>query len=584
MNYLDEFPIDEALLPELLHRLLSPCSSASDEKVEVTLRTERDTHGPDREFAHMLMAVVPEHEIEKLSVLRETGDGVVSFSVPICDEKGGLAKLESSVSGYDYIVASWGSGSFYTYNLAEKVWMTLGLTPRCVGNDDQRVVFDDLSLPEIGVAEGEISNEYYWSPKRNVSWRMKNSHLRRYLWMRGAFGVRVFFYEKLLPNTPELRKVMNGEVHFNLKPKDGWYEVDIREFRGNLLLQVWATVAAVPPELCAEADANQIIWPDDDVPMTYDRANALTDFSPIFLDDKFLRKYEENSFYDAVPILAHDRWLCGPSYREQWAFTELERVGRNLIRASMRNIYKGVPDQEVLHAREFALSNAKVQHFDMNEEHMVSKTQRLIEVLLDLGDHLSELSSVLGYEMTPDEWVALSRKEIRANGWLKYPILCSMGRVAPLDMSERAFLSRCKTLHEILQKIPNGYLKKLLIKAGCSKKELNDLGSLKLLQAFLNVVSQLNENKDTFDAFERETEPEGWRTSNPAMAPMFINNDLRIADAHEAVGEALQALEKLGFETALVNEGYGRALDFVVDGVIQSLCILNDQVSSLLER
>ncbi|MGV8938654.1 MAG: hypothetical protein ACOH2J_16170, partial [Allorhizobium sp.] len=65
---------------------------------------------------------------------------------------GGLNKYTPSVDGNDYIVASWGSGSFYTYMLAEKVWMALGLSMRVLGQDAQRVVFDDPSLPEFGVA------------------------------------------------------------------------------------------------------------------------------------------------------------------------------------------------------------------------------------------------------------------------------------------------------------------------------------------------------------------------------------------------------------------------------------------------
>nr|BFE89938.1 hypothetical protein GCM10020185_04740 [Pseudomonas brassicacearum subsp. brassicacearum] len=89
--------------------------------------------------------------------------------------------------------------------------MALGLTPRCIGNEHQRVVYDDLSLPEFGVAEGEVSLQYNFKPSRDVNWFMSNEYLRRYLWMRGGRGVRQFFYQATLEDSPQLRELMDGK-------------------------------------------------------------------------------------------------------------------------------------------------------------------------------------------------------------------------------------------------------------------------------------------------------------------------------------------------------------------------------------
>ncbi|HQS67527.1 MAG TPA: hypothetical protein PLM93_10135 [Sulfuricurvum sp.] len=118
--------------------------------------------------------MVPGRDDDPIRILDEAGHGVVEFSVPSADRYGCVAEFSPSISGYDYIVAAWGDSSFYSFNLAEKVWMTLGLTPRSVGNDQQRLVYDDLGLPEFGVAEGEVSSSYRWNLKRNVSWKMSN--------------------------------------------------------------------------------------------------------------------------------------------------------------------------------------------------------------------------------------------------------------------------------------------------------------------------------------------------------------------------------------------------------------------------
>ena len=427
---------------------------------------------PTRSMSTCRTAVVLDDSDSPIGVLNNAGHGVVEYSVP-AGGKGCAAGLSPSLSGHDYIVAAWGSGSFFTFNLAEKVWMTLGLTPRCVGNDQQRLIYDDLGLPEFGVAEGEISNEYFWQSSRNISWKMSNEYLRKYLWLRGARGMRTFFYQTLFADDPQIRDLMNGTKHIVLKPEQGtqWYVVDIREHNGGLLAQVWASVESVTCELCLEQSASGIVWPGHSEPMTDEEANALIDETPVFLDDKFLQKYEQSTFYDTVPFDADGVWSCDPSYKGQWSFTACRRVGRNLIRVPMRELYKPKPDREILHAREFALSPDEISHIDMAEEHIAAKTKRLLNQVLRLGDNLSEIGARAGLQKSSEEIVGFSRRKLQADGWLEYPMLCRLAEVAPVDMTQQEFLSRCKRLHEAWQAIPNGFLKAILKKAGCPSRQ-----------------------------------------------------------------------------------------------------------------
>lgn len=584
INYAGEFPIPEAHLPERLRALLVPVDDNPLRMVEVSSRCEFDTYGPQFEYAHMIMAVVPDDVPEPMPLMDESSDGVVTYSVPVADKWGSSSNFASSVSGYDYVIASWGDGSHYSYNLAEKVWMMLGLTPRCVGNDGQRIIYDDLSLPEFGVAEGEVSTEYHWSPKRNITWRMSNEYLRKYLWMRGARGVRAFFYEAIVPDSLDIRNLMDEKEHVHLQPDNGWYRLDIREDQHGLRLQIWGTVTAVPSELCSEQSADGIVWPGIDGPMTHQRANALIHYAPVFLDDRFLERYEQSAFYRTTPAKGHGNWQCSPAYKGQWSFTECVRVGRNLICVPIRELYKGKPDREILHAHRFAFDPGVAAQFDLQEEHIVSKVGRLLDQLLGLGDNLSAIASTLGVTKSPDEIVGFSRTEIRANGWSAYPQLSRLAQVAPLGMPQQAFLSRCKNLHETWQRVPDGFLRMLLEKAGCPKKEINSLKSLKLLQALMNILVRLNANEEAIDAFAGTVEPEGWNGRNAALAPLFLNNDLRIADAHEAVGKCFEALQAMGFDIANVNQGYGRALDFVMNGVVDAFSALNDEAARLLAR
>lgn len=582
IDYLATFPVPQQLLPEQLRRLLSPIGLDPQERVEISALSEgKDGIGKREEVVHLVMAAVPEAAVDTLGVLEAGSNGVVSYSVPTPREKGSFAEFTPSVSGHDYIVASWGDGSFYTYSLAEKVWMALGLAASCIGNAEQRLVYDDLGLPEFGVADGEISATYHWEVSRNVSWRMSNEYLRKYLWMRGAVGVRSFYYSAVLPDTPKLVALMAGKEYIDLKAEGNWCDGDIRKDERGLLLQVWATVAAVSCELCPEQTAEGLEWPGLDGPMTHARANAQLHGGSIYLDDRFLERYEQSSFYDSMPNRYGD---TNPSYRGQWAFSDCVRVGRNLIRVPIRELYKPKPDREIVHAHRCVVDEGRFASTDLAEEHVVAKTKRLLDQILDLGDRLSKLGEAVGIPREAAELVGFSRAEIEANWWSTYPQLCRLAQVAPMSMTQQAFLARCKSLHEVWQRVPDGFMRQLLRKAGCPEEKLKGLGSLKLLQGLLNIVEHLDTQQESVGAFVRDTEPETWAEKNDRMAPLFLTNDLRIADAHESFGRALATLQALGFDTATVNQGYGKALDFVFDGVIGAFAAVNGSIERLVAR
>ncbi|RXZ64246.1 hypothetical protein [Pelagerythrobacter rhizovicinus] len=582
-NYLDEFPIPAELLPPRLFGLLSPVGTESDLRVDVTTRFEVDPYGPGREHVHMIMALASDQGPGDLSKYGETGHGVVYFSQPDVHEFGEIREFQPSVSGLDYIVASQGGGSFFAYHLAEKVWIALGLTPRVLGGDAQKLVYDDLSLPEFGVAEGEVSTEYHYTSKRNVNWSMSNAYLRRYLWMRGAYGVRLFFYQTLLPDCVQIRDLMQGETHIVLNPEGSWYDLDIREYEERLLIQVWAIVHAVEPTLCPEPTAEGLVWPGVDGAMTHARADALTATTPVHLNDQFLERYEQSGFFDTIPAKVGQAWYCSPSYLGQWSFTDCVRLGRNMVRVPLRELYKPKPDREILHAHAHVLTPEKVAEFDPSEEHIAGKTGRLASELLRFGEAFGAIGQSFGDDREPVDIVGLSRTEINANGWLHYPELVRLAQVAPLEMTEQAFLSRCKSIHEIWQKIPNAFLRNLLVRAGHTRADIKDLGSLKLLQALTNVLERLNGDGEDLDSFGAGTDPDDLTRRNAALAPLFINNELRIGDAHNA-GETLAQLESLSFDIASVNQGFGKALDHVFDGVIAAFSHMNTQAEALLDR
>jgi len=262
IDYISNFPLAKEDIPEQLKLLLTPISKKNpEEEVLVTSRIQVDRHGPNQEYVQMLMVSMSEDDVQsKISKLGEFYSGVIADSTPDCQHKGELKDWIPCISNCDYIVASWGDASFYSYALAEKVWMLLGLSPRVIGNANQTIIYDDLSLPIMGIVQGEVANEYYWQQSRNVRWTMRNDYLRKYLWMRGHVGVRVFHYEKLIENSESLQKLMNGEKYYSQTLDDDWCTVDIQQHKRKFLLKVSATIVAVLPELCEKKDIYNLVW------------------------------------------------------------------------------------------------------------------------------------------------------------------------------------------------------------------------------------------------------------------------------------------------------------------------------------
>lgn len=120
--------------------------------------------------------------------------------------------------------------------------------------------------------------------------------------------------------------------------------------------------------------------------------------------------------------------------------------------------------------------------------------------------------------------------------------------------------------------------------AGVPRAKIADRASLKLLQTLLNILQRLDTNEEVVDAFKSDPAPEHWDDRNSGLAILFVANDLRIADAHDSVGESLQKLQDQGFDVTTLHQGYGRALDLVLNGVIHSFAAINAPLRGILAR
>ena len=129
-----------------------------------------------------------------------------------------------------------------------------------------------------------------------------------------------------------------------------------------------------------------------------------------------------------------------------------------------------------------------------------------------------------------------------------------------------------------------GTLRRVLRALGANKDDVANLQGLKLLQGILNILEHLNEQLEDKSALVSSAKVIDWRKENSIIASLFVNNDLRNAESHESVEEAIKVLERLGFDTSTVSSGYGTALDFLLDGVIESIKSINRNITDVLNR
>ena len=113
------------------------------------------------------------------------------------------------------------------------------------------------------------------------------------------------------------------------------------------------------------------------------------------------------------------------------------------------------------------------------------------------------MADKIGVSKPTDPVFGFQRAELQAEGWRNHPEIRRLAQVSPLDMTEQAFLARCKSLHELWQRIPDGFLGKPVAGAGHARATIKDLRSLKLLQALANILERLKANAELFALLHR---------------------------------------------------------------------------------
>lgn len=565
IDYINELPIAVNLIPSKLKELLTPINNNPMEYIELACaKLTRE----DMSY-YMSTVTVSTNELDNLKLLY-LENGVVS-SGPNNDSEG-KGDNNYTVGGYNSLISSWSDGSFFTYNLSDKVWMTLGLTPRCLKSDN--LTWDDLKCDITDIACGELSTEHYFELTRQISWKMRNDYLRKYLWHIGHAAVRTFWYEEYVPRTKELESLIGKEEWFQDENNGKWYDIRLHVNKlykpDKIIIEVSATVIIALPELCPEKTLNDIVWPDTQGAITRDQARALG-YEKVYFSDDLLKLYEGKENYIIIP----DSGFV--EYKGRWAFRDCRRFKRNYITMPYCKIFEGINEKTIVQLSQFAVSKEEVDAAE-DIENIAAKTIRFKDEFLLFGKNLCRLSNHLANtDIQCYDVIGMSKEELDYHGWFNKEQLFKMAKVAPLNMNKDDFLSRCKTINEFFNQIPKGYLQGIVLSTGIDKNAIKDFGSIKLLHGIKNVLDYLSINALNIIDFRNCSDKFDWNKINDTTIGWFVINDLRQIDAHDKSENPQKEMEKLGFDVALCRNGYGKALDFIYDEVIKTIRDFNNR-------
>lgn len=569
-------PVADDWWPEPLFPLRDEAESQTD---DVTVAEIGNPWGPDS-YRHRFTALVPEENLADLLSQRGFTGHDVSATGPHPTPGGRIGSYqprfrcwggEPPFDQLEPLVLAWESSNRTVLVPDPGFLMTYGLIPRAYRDgEEQRTAWDDPSLPEHDVVVARSVSVWDF-PAASPAWvRVKRRFLEDYMSLRGCALVELCYAHNTGPLSEEIVQLLAGNesVEFNSTGRT----IGLRRLphrRGRVDAEVWRVRALIKPGgfpvSGAARSVDALTWPNIPEPVTRHTAQHLG-MKLVYVKDTVLEAYQRPPDFRISPEY-------GAVAREgSWGVSYVHRLGRDLLALEVRKLYEGCPDEVIEHWNKFAVPEPPAVAQSPN---VATRARRLVYALLDLGERIAGIESAcLGEAITSRETVRLLRANVEYYGWWKAPGIEPITRCAPLDMSEDSFLARCAELHKpVIEGLSERPLRRTLIQLGVSDKMIERWGTLRLLQALLNLAKTSIESGLGLNAHSHDLVA---RTDIKAraleMAALFHLNALRVGKSHLGGGDTREAaLEGLGIERAAMAAGWGHAFDIVYDRVAESL-------------
>lgn len=575
-------------LPRCLGYLEEPYLLTTDEELVAALLSDAERNGI-KGVSQIYTALVPLERVE--DVLKSQGGigwEVKSWGPFSVIQDNDVYKTNFWIDGpdgqkFEPLVVGWNNHNRTVMVPDNGFLITYGLSPRLVSSND-KIIWDDLSKPMYDVVSVKPLSKYSVPSRHSgAEVRINRKYAEDFASLKKCTLVAVFYEERWFREDEELTKLLSGQKGASFVLPGKRLDIILNRHRAetHYVCRIWGCrLILIPSERpITDEEDPELVWPGDTQVMTYEHAmqSSLADY--VYVKDQVLSLFEKKPEFEVNPNLGD------VSYEGQWALSFCSRVGRDFIAYELKKLYQGCPPHIIEHVHRFAVEEriAERQRDEQGDANIGNRANKLINEYLLFTKVIAALGSEFGLVLEDSDIGTLSKEEVEYHGCWRLDELKHLGWVAPLEMPEAEFLERCKELYKLLEKP----LRRILIQIGVTQEKIKEYRSLKLLAVLMQLIYLANETglslkNDSKQLCERLDEDPRFES----ISYLFALNNLRVVDSHAMSAQnnekCNKALETYGIDKAVMNNGWGRALDQIYDKLGLALSDLREMVSRAL--
>lgn len=500
---------------------------------------------------------------------REDYEYKPSFSLYL-SKSSGLSKAEP-------LVVSWCSGNHTTFMIDQGFLSAFKLSPRLLDNE---ILWDDLKEPQYNVVKIKPLSEYDFPTHSEANVKVKKDYLEIYLAFRKKVAVQVFTIKRDIEIDEEISTLLKNKKYFIEEFKQ--FEIrlsrfDHKEDIAHLEINGFKVLLENSENNQEEETVTGHYWKGIDGLVTEWRAIHEMPFEYIYVSDKVLAVYEADEDYEVHPLSG------SVSYRNQWAVTHCDRVGKNAIKIEIKKLYEGNRYTVIDYWNKFSIHPSEI----IEGENIALKSERLVRKFFLFGRLFAGLCNHLfEFSYSPKDLISLDEVRIEYTGWSEFHEFNAIAQHVDLkSFSKEQFISRCKKLHILLgENLKEKSLRGLVNMLGfpiSMTKEFKSIKLLELIIAYLKIADEsgLNpvHNKETL--VERVLENKNFN----ALLELSAVNSIRQLDAHKTNDTKTRlhkALNDLNIQPNAISNNYSDAIWQVYDSIDEMFVDLNMFLSS----
>lgn len=463
--------------------------------------------------------------------------------------------------------------------------MAYGLVPRYL--EGGVVCWDDPRGPVYDVIRARSHVDYNRKSTRPlVRVTMRRDYLEDYCSLKGCAAVAVYYEERFSSDDKTFDEVLGADEgrEFHLPGRLlGMANLNGPYHESNpQLSRVWGARLILRPTAgsITEAKEPELVWPDDDTPMSYEKASREWIFG--YVSDEVLAEYESRSEFTVYPESG------GVSYGGWWGTSYTDRVGREHIQIELKKLYEGCPPHVIAHWHRYAVSKviAEADVKTHGERNIALRAKELIYAYLRLTETLAKLADRLATGFTQEDIGGLTTSAIDYSGWWAQAELKALSAVVRVSATREQFLWRAVSIFKLFEGLKPAPLRAILLQLKVPKDGINKFGALKLLATVCQLASVASEHGHELPD-DADVVAGLWDTDIrlESLQRLFALNAVRICHAHTPSRENDQkiadAAAVFGIDVRSTACGWGYAIDALYDGLIADLNAIAEQLDSI---